>query len=258
MTEIIKVTNLAFAYPHQDQLFRQVSFTLHPGDVLTLLGPNGVGKSTLLKCLTGQSQPSAGTITLAQGTLNTLTTRQLAHQLALVPQDYRVNADLTVLEYVLTGRAPFHFAFGAPNQRDQQIANAQLNRLNIAALAHRPIRQLSGGQAQLAAIARALAQEPRCLILDEPMAALDLGHQQALLGLIRHLSQSGMAIILTTHTPNHALILGGQTGLFAPNGDFTVGPTDQVITTEHLTATYQANLRVFYSATLGRKVCEPI
>ena len=90
------------------------------------------------------------------------------------------------------------------------------------------------------------------------MAALDLGHQQALLGLIRHLSQSGMAIILTTHTPNHALILGGQTGLFAPNGDFTVGPTDQVITTEHLTATYQANLRVFYSATLSRKVCEPI
>lgn len=254
---VIAARRLAFAYPRQAPLFHDVSFTLAPGEILTLLGPNGVGKSTLLACLTGRLTASAGEVTVTGQPLPQITTRELARQLALVPQDYRSGADLTVEEFVLTGRAPYHLPFSGPSREDYRLVSAELARLDLLPLAHRKLRQLSGGQAQLVAIARALVQHPRCLLLDEPMAALDLGRQQALLTLLLKLRQRGVAIIITTHLPNHALILGGQTGLFFPDGHFTVGASKQVMTGANLSTLYQTNLKVFFAAALGRWICEP-
>ncbi|QLL70032.1 ABC transporter ATP-binding protein [Lactobacillus sp. 3B(2020)] len=253
---LLCVNNLSYQYQANHPLLKGISFQLARGEILTLLGPNGIGKSTLLRCLTNLTNPTAGKITLQGTNLSRLSHRQRAQRMALVPQNYQVNADLSVFEYILMGRIPYHSFFGGPSPDDCQIAIHWLQKLGIVALKARPLNTLSGGQMQLVAITRALVQNPQLLILDEPMAALDIRRQAQVLGLIKHLQASGVTIIITSHLPNHAFILGGKVGLLMPNQTWLTGPVDKIATAKNLQTLYQTPLKVFYSPSLKRQICE--
>ena len=142
------------------------------------------------------------------------------------------------------------------NRIDNRTPDA-LRALSIGHLAERSFARLSGGERQQVAIARALAQEPKALLLDEPMAHLDLGKQERLLRILRDLAGQGLAVILTTHNPDHALLLGGQAALLKPDGRLCCGPCERVVTGEALTQAYQSALHVLDIPALARRACLP-
>jgi iron complex transport system ATP-binding protein len=175
------------------------SLSLAFGEVLVLAGRNGAGKTTLLRVATGLARPDAGSVLLEGRSLAELSRREIALALALVPQDTSVPFPFTVEEIVLLGRAPHLGALGFESREDRRIAGDAMERLGIGALAQRSIQTLSGGERQLAMIARALAQAPRILLLDEPVAHLDLAHRLALEELLRALAREGKAALLVSH-----------------------------------------------------------
>ncbi|HEY8120553.1 MAG TPA: ABC transporter ATP-binding protein [Myxococcota bacterium] len=175
------------------------SLSLAFGEVLVLAGRNGAGKTTLLRIATGLVAPDAGRVLLEGRPLAAHSRREIARSLALVPQDTSVPFPFRVEEVVLLGRAPHLGAFGFESREDRRIAGACMERLGIGALAQRSILELSGGERQLAMIARALAQTPRILLLDEPVAHLDLAHRLALEELLRSLAREGKAALLVSH-----------------------------------------------------------
>lgn len=184
-----------------------VSLTLGAGEILCLLGPNGTGKTTLLRCLIGSLRPERGTICI-DGKKD-LTARQRALKLAYVPQSGS-SGGLSLLDITLMGRTPHLHPLAMPGKRDRQLALEALDRLGIAHLAHHPFDRASGGERQLALIARALAQQPRLFLMDEPTASLDLGNQARVLGALRSLADSGLSMLITSHQPDHALLLDAR------------------------------------------------
>jgi iron complex transport system ATP-binding protein len=191
------------------------SLALGFGEVLVLAGRNGAGKTTLLRVATGLVAPSAGRVLLEGRPLGERSRREIARTLALVPQDTSVPFPFRVEEIVLLGRAPHLGALGFETREDRRIAGACLERLGIGALAQRSILELSGGERQLAMIARALAQTPRILLLDEPVAHLDLAHRLALEELLRDFAREGKAALLVSHDLAGAARVGDRIALLA-------------------------------------------
>ena len=176
------------------------------GEWLAVIGPNGAGKTTLLRCLAG-SLAYQGSVQLEGRDLGRLPLRRRAQMVAVVPQHPVFPEGMLVADYVLLGRTPHISLFGFENLRDKQIVGALVDHLGLAGLARRPITTLSGGERQRAVIARALAQEPSVLLLDEPTTALDLGHQHEVLSLVDDLR---LARSLTVVSALHDLTLAGQ------------------------------------------------
>ena len=163
---------------------------LRPGEVLALLGPNGGGKTTLLKTLLGLMPPQGGEVLLDGGRSRDVPLRERARQLAYVPQVAATGFGFLAREVVLMGRTAHGGLFARPSARDRAAVAAAMERLGIAASRERPVTELSGGERQLALVARALAQEPRAVVLDEPTASLDFGNQGRVLREIRRLAAS--------------------------------------------------------------------
>ncbi|MFZ4531464.1 MAG: ABC transporter ATP-binding protein [Alsobacter sp.] len=214
---ILEARQLAIGYG--DRVIGQgLDVTVGPGEVLALLGPNGGGKTTLLKTLLGLIPPLAGEVLIAGRRLSELALKDRAKLLAYVPQVHAGTFAFTVEDVVLMGRTAHGGILSRPSERDREIAAAAIARLGIMALAGRPYTLISGGERQLALIARALAQEPRLVVLDEPTASLDFGNQGIVMAEIRRLAETGLAVVFSTHDPNHALrhadramlIRGGQ------------------------------------------------
>ncbi len=256
MTAILSAHQLSFCYSNAKPVFTHLNLSISSGEVLTILGPNGIGKSTLLRCLTGLLTPTSGEIHLQGHLLAASSARQRAQQIAYVPQQINSRLSLSVLDFVVTGRTPYLRFSQAPGPSDYEIAHQALVRLGIETLSARTINTLSGGQLQLVTIAKALAQSPKLIILDEPTSALDFGRQQQVLSLIKRLAADGLAVILTTHDPNHALILNQTVGLFSQNGQLATGSAAQLLTETSLRETYQTNLKLLYVPELHRQVCE--
>lgn len=254
--KVLEVNNLSFAYSKTHPVFHDVNFSLEAGEVFTILGPNGVGKSTLLHCLVGLLTPNEGTVIVDGKELGAVKRKTLAQQVAYVPQDYHVNSNLTVLDYLLTGRAPYLSFLQTPHQKDVQLAETYLQRFHLSPFRDHSFISLSGGQQQLITIIRALIQEPRLLILDEPMAALDLRRQYEILKLIQDLAQQKITIILTTHLPDHALMLPTTIGLLDSKGSMLTGSCDELMTTEQLERIYHVPLTLTYLPDLQRYTCQ--
>jgi iron complex transport system ATP-binding protein len=210
----------------------QASLALAFGEVLVLAGRNGAGKTTLLRVATGLAAPSAGSVVLEGRALAALSRREIARTLALVPQDTSVPFPFTVEEIVLLGRAPHLGAFGFESRDDRRIAGACMERLGIGALAPRSIQELSGGERQLAMIARALAQTPRILLLDEPVAHLDLAHRLALEELLRELAREGKAALLVSHDLAGAARAADRVALLAGGRVLACGAVREVLRAE--------------------------
>jgi len=211
-----------------------IDFEVAPGEVVGLVGRNGVGKTTLLRLAAGALEPGSGRIRLAEESIGSLSRRALARHLALVPQDLHVPFPFRVGELVLMGRAPHQPLVGLESEHDVALAMAALERLGIADLAERGIETLSGGERQLVLFARALVQDPDVLLLDEPTAFLDLKHRVEVLREIRAFARSGRAALVVSHDLSLAARSCDRIVLLRPGGLAGVGPPAEIFTAENL------------------------
>ena len=236
---ILSGQNLAIGY--KDRVVgRDLDIALATGEVLALLGPNGGGKTTLLKTLLGLLAPKAGEITLGERPLASYASRERARLIAYVPQSHAATFAFTVETVVLMGRTAHGGLFSRPSAADLAVASRALERFGIAHLAERPYTMISGGERQLALLARALAQEPQFVILDEPTASLDFGNQGRVLREIRALAASGHGVLFTTHDPNHALRAADRACLLRSGTLVGEGAVQTILAREQLEALYGA------------------
>ena len=235
---------------------RDIALTLSAGEVLCLLGPNGAGKTTLFRTLLGLQPPLGGAVLIDGRPLAGLKPAEIARTMAYVPQAHVTEFSFTVLDVVLMGRTARLGPFASPGPADERVAHDKLAGLGIADLAGQDYTRISGGQRQLSLIARALAQETPILVLDEPTASLDFGNQTMVLGRIRELAAAGYGIVLSTHDPDHALLIATRVAVIADGGLRAVGTPQEVVTAEILSAIYNTDVRVEETES-GRRVCVP-
>ena len=253
---IYELRDLHFAYRSgAPEVLQGVSLELAEGQLLTILGCNGSGKCTLFGCMLGLLKPQSGTILLCGDELTKLNPRTIASRVGYVPQSHTPTFDYTVFEFVLMGCAARVGLLSQPGAEERRRADEAIERMGLEPLRNRPYTELPGGERQMVTIARAIAAHPRAILFDEPTSHLDFGNQVKVLRVIRDLSSDGYAVVVTTHDPNHALLLGGQTALFDGRGGVEVGDPDTLLTEERLQALYGTELKLRYMDELKRSVC---
>jgi len=253
---IYELRGLRFAYrPGLPEVLQGVSLDLAEGQLLTILGCNGSGKSTLFGCMLGLLTPQSGTVRLCGDELTALTPRKIAERVGYVPQSHTPTFEYTVFDFVLMGCASHVRLLSHPGKPERRNADEAIERMGLTALRNRPYTELSGGERQQVTIARAIAAKPKAILFDEPTSHLDFGNQAKVLRVIRGLADDGYAIIVTTHDPNHALLLGGQTALFSGKGSVEVGDPTELLTEERLQALYGTDLKLRYLDEFSRSVC---
>ncbi|KIR03363.1 Iron(III) dicitrate transport ATP-binding protein fecE [Lachnospiraceae bacterium TWA4] len=227
----LKVKNASFAYPSGQVLFNDINFSLNEQTILTILGRNGVGKTTLLKCIMGILHWKTGTLELDGKDIENA---RLIKEIAYVPQAHQVNFSYSIRDIVTMGRARFMGSLSVPSKKDYEYADEALERVGLADLKNRSCNQLSGGQLQLVYIARALAAKPKILILDEPESHLDFYNQFFILELLEEIvKEQGVSLIINTHYPEHAMQLSDKT-LFLRREDYTFGDTNKILNEENI------------------------
>ena len=241
----VKLEKVSFRYSPSDPLaLKEVAVDIPSKSVTALLGPNGSGKSTLLHLILGLLNPCEGQVQLLGRPRQDYGRRDTSRILGLVPQDEHVAFDLSVLEYVLLGRAPYLNLLELPSLDDRRLAREALVAAGIASLERRPVPSLSGGERQLATVARALAQQPAVLLLDEPTSHLDLANARRILCVLRSLKETGKTIVLTTHDPNAAAAVADYVILLRGGTVLSSGLAEDVLTAERLSATYGIDVNV--------------
>lgn len=249
---LMEARGLAFGYPGR-VVGHDIDLALEAGEVLCLLGPNGTGKTTLMKTLLGLREPLAGEILVEGRATRGWTAAAQARAFGFVPQIAAPTFPFPVRDMVLMGRAARAPLFASPSARDREAAEAALEQVGISALAGRAYTDISGGERQLVLIARAIAQEPRILILDEPTASLDFANQEKVLRLIAGLARQGLGVIFSTHHPDQAFAVANRVALLRDGAVLGMGPVGEVLTAERLSALY--GTRVVLGAVEGRTVC---
>jgi iron complex transport system ATP-binding protein len=242
---LLKYEHITFGYPTADQpVMKEFNLEIGSGTVTAILGPNGAGKTTLLHLTLGWLKPQSGNILLDQRTLGDYSRRALGQWMGLVPQSEHTPFEFSLLEFVLLGRAPHLPPLAMPGKEDGEIAADALQQVGLAKMQNRSILSLSGGERQLVLIARALAQQPRLLLLDEPTAHLDLGNKIRLLGLLRDLQGRQVTIVLTTHEPEVAAAIATHLVLMRNGQVLRTGPLAETCTSQWLSATYGVPVQV--------------
>lgn len=239
---MLEAADLSVGYPGH-VVGSGLSLSLHAREVLALLGPNGCGKTTWLKTLLGLLPPLAGQVRLQGRALAQWPLAERAREIAYVPQGQGSTFGFTALEMVLMGRTAHQGLLARPTPQDRDIAAGALQRVGMAHLAGRSVHRISGGERQLVLIARALAQQPRAVLLDEPTASLDFGNQGLVMRAIRTLAAEGLAVLFTTHDPNQALRCADRAVLMREGRVFAQGEVGEVIEAEGLRALYSAGVQ---------------
>jgi len=199
---IFKTENVNFAY-RSTPVLEDISFNVEPGEVVTLLGPNGVGKTTLLKCLNKVLIPQSGSVFVENSELNTLSRRETAQRIGYVPQRGDVSR-MTIFDAVLLGRKP-HIEWDA-SEKDMRLTSRVLKLMDLEDMSLKYVDEISGGEYQLVQIARALVQQPRVILMDEPTSNLDISNQHMIMNTVRKIVKSNdMAVIMTIHDLNLAV-----------------------------------------------------
>ncbi|WP_019905748.1 ABC transporter ATP-binding protein [Methylobacterium sp. 77] len=250
------VEDLAFGYG-ATTIGEGVGLSLGAGEVLGLLGPNGGGKTTLFKTILGLIPAKAGRIVLDGEDVATWSRARFARNVAYVPQAQAAYFPFRVQDVVLMGRASRLGAFATPGRADEAAATEALAALGIRHLSERSYTEISGGERQLVLIARALAGEPRFLVMDEPTASLDFGNQARVLDQVRRLRQRGIGIVLSTHDPDHAFLCD-TVALLHEGRLLALGPPKEAVTPETLRLLYGVAVAIVPLPGEDRFVCTPI
>lgn len=251
MSTIFEIENVSFSYPSLERkVLDGVSLQISEGEVLSILGRNGSGKSTLLNCLLGILKPQNGEIRLDGKSLKDMNEREIAAIVGYVPQNHVPAFGYTVFDFVQMGCASRIGLFSHPGKKEHGDTSAILTEMGIEQLADRPYTELSGGEMQQAVIARAIVSHPRIVLFDEPTAHLDFGNQLRVLKLIKRLSEKGFAVVITTHNPDHAILLGGRAAILDRNGHLISGKADDIITEDTLKDVYSSDLDQSYMKTI--------
>ncbi len=219
-------------------LLTNVHLSIRQAEVLVLLGPNGSGKTTLFRTLMGLLAPVTGTVYLSGKPLVEWSRNEIARHIGYVPQSQQATLAYSIFDLVLMGRASRIGLFDTPNSHDRDVVWSCIERMGITHLASRRQTEVSGGERQLALIARALAQEPAMLVMDEPTASLDFGNQIRMLACIRALRDQGIAVLMTTHQPEHALRVADRLALLRSGHVEGPGPVAELATPSSLASLY--------------------
>jgi iron complex transport system ATP-binding protein len=240
---VLEVRSLAFGFPGRT-IGQDVSFSLGAGESLCVLGPNGGGKTTLFRTILGLLQKKSGSIELNGNSIDNLSRQEVARVAGYVPQGHTAYFAFTLREFVLMGRTARVGAFSTPGKADHAVAQRALEALGIASLADRPVTEVSGGERQLALVARALAQAPKLLVMDEPTAGLDFGNQVRVLEKISALAATGISILFSSHDPDHAF-LGARRALLLGEGRvLELGTPKDVVRSDSLKRLYGVDVQV--------------
>ena len=247
--------NLFYSYTPDRMILKDISFRFKSGEIVSILGPNGAGKTTFLNCLANLVPLVKGEIFIDDRNIRKIPPREVAKVIGYVPQIIVPSFDFSVLEYVVTGCAPHMGTLSRPKQEHYDIAMEAIRRMGIEKLRNRSYSQISGGERQQVSIARALAQRPAFILMDEPTAHLDYGNQIKVLKTVRSLKEEGYGVILTTHNPDHALLLQDQVAILDRSGVLSTGLSTDVLKEQDLSALYGTELKLFYEERLHREVC---
>jgi iron complex transport system ATP-binding protein len=240
---MLRAKNLSVGYGSRVVL-AGMSFAVNNGEVLCLLGPNGAGKTTLFRTLLGLLAPLGGEIEIDGQPLARLGARERAARMAYVPQAHAGVFAYSVLDVVVMGRIALLGLFAAPGPADEHVARLALRAVGIERLADADYTRISGGERQLALIARALAQEARLLVLDEPTANLDFGNSARVLAHVAALARDGYAVVLSTHEPDHALSIGTRVVVVQEGRIVATGRPADILTSERLSTLYDIGVAV--------------
>lgn len=239
---ILQVKNLNFSYSNQ-KILENISFAVKKGEIISVLGPNGVGKSTLVKCLAQIYKEQQANVFYKQKSLLEYKPKLLAQEIAYVPQNLEINFPLTVKEFVLLGRKPY--IKWNISQEDNQIAAEIMAKLSIENLSKRNLQNLSGGEKQKVSLARALAQKPELIILDEPTSNLDLNHQLELIKILNSLAnKKDLTVIVVLHDLNLALNYTDKCLLLNQKKVYAYGKAEEVLTSENIKEVYQVESEI--------------
>ncbi len=243
---MLEVRGLHYRYGTKEVL-AGVDATFAPGQMTAVIGPNGSGKTTLMRLLSGIAQPTAGTVLLDGQAVGRLSPRARARQIAVVTQQAQVSFPFTAWEVVLMGRNPYVSALGSEGPEDYAAAHRAMEEAGVADFSGRPITELSGGEAQRVIAARALAQAAPVLLLDEPVANLDIRHQAGLLSLFRRKAEEGATVVCVLHDLNMALRYAHRVLVLCSGRVACFGPPEEALTPEILEPIYQQKLVVLSS-----------
>lgn len=246
-TGVLTLDSLQFGYSaDRPAVLNELSLDIPPATITAILGPNGIGKTTLLHIVLGVLKPQAGSIRIGGQVQASYSRREMSRWIGLVPQSEYIPFDYAVIDYVLLGRAPYLGPLEMPKGIDRQIAQESLQAVGLAHLRRRPVPSLSGGERQLVMVARALTQQPRILLLDEPTSHLDLGNRDRVLAVLRAQARSGVTVLFTTHDPNLAASTSDYVVLMHQGALLAAGPTPATLTSELLTTTYGVSVQVVH------------
>jgi len=255
---ILETQSISFCFPNGNLVLDQVSFHLNKGEMLCVIGPNGSGKSTLIRVLSGVLKPMSGKIFIKGKPLNEFRKKELAQKIAVVPQQTEIAFAYTVLEIVLMGRAPYLKSFQLEGAWDMEIAKKALAQTDCDNLAERRIDEISGGERQRVILARALAQEPEILLLDEPTAHLDLQYQVRFLQLLTELrAGSKLSALFTTHDLNLASIFADKILILDRGRVAGFGAPEQILSAELMSSVYKLKLKLIEGIYPGRPLIFP-
>jgi len=258
MPSIIQIENASFAYHGTEYIWQNVNLDIQQGDSVCILGANGCGKTTLFNCIAGNLPLTKGSVRIGGKPIEDYSITELAKTIGIVYQEHSVSFPYTSLEVVRMGRTPYLGMFQTPGQEDTDMAYAIMEEMGISHLAERPYSRISGGQRQLVLIARTLCQDPKAILFDEPTSHLDFKNQALVMKTLRNLSEKGMTIIMTSHSPAHAWQVSTKTVLMGKGGIIAQGPPHQVMTSENLENTYDVKVKIHQSETDDTAFfCEP-
>lgn len=238
---ILKADNVAFSYKKEKTL-KGVSFSANEGDFVCVLGCNGCGKTTLFKCLLGIYKADSGDIFVNSKSIKKFSTKELAKEIAYIPQAHIPSFNYKVIDAVLMGRNAYVDSFKSPKKEDEEKAYDALNRLGIGYLAEKGYSEISGGERQLVLIARAITQNSKILLMDEPTSNLDYGNQMLVLQEVKKLSQDGYTVIMSTHNPDHAFMFANKAVIIKDGKVLCEGDPLEIMNSDVLKKIYNIDL----------------
>lgn len=256
MDLIYEVKDITFRYPGYETIVLDgASLKLGKGEILCILGPNGAGKTTLLNCMAGLLTPVSGSVMLCGRDIGAMTEKEIASLVGYVPQLHTPAFDYRVIDFVLMGRAAGTGMFSRPNSEDEERCVQVLESMGLSHLAQKSYLDISGGERQQLLIARAVVQDPMVVLFDEPTAHLDYGNQHRVLKMIKQMAADGYSVVITTHNPDHALLLGDKAAVVDRAGKITQGESGDILTEDILKDVYGMDIHIKYIEELGRTAC---